>query len=82
MRKPEIRKGGTHSNGAFGSHWAVRQVLDLSPMIGETAEQEMAFKVLVGPGRRGKFSCTHKEFMRWVRYEVVRNENSWERVSI
>lgn len=81
MKKPEIRQGATYSNGDFGSHWAVRQVLSLSPATGGTG-WEVTFKVLVGPGRRGRFSCTHEEFVRWVRYEVVRNENSWERVLI
>lgn len=68
-----IRLGGYYSNGVFGKHWSVRQVV--AKDVGA-----VTYKVLVGPGRRCTGSCSHDEFMDWARYEVTRNENSWERV--
>lgn len=68
-----IRLGGCYSNGVFGKYWSVRQVV--------AKDVEMVtYKVLVGPGRRRTGSCSHDEFMSWARYEVARNENSWERI--
>lgn len=79
MKKPEIKLGAAYSNGDFGKHWVVRQVshIEVSPDAVEL--DNITFKVLVGPGRRSRLSCTRGEFLRWMRYEVVRNENSWER---
>lgn len=67
-----IRPGGCYSNGDFGRHWSVRQVVARD---GDT----VTYTVLAGPGRRSTASCSHEEFVRWARYEVTRNENSWER---
>jgi CBS domain-containing membrane protein len=71
----EIRTGACYSNGDFGAHWAVRQVLTIA---GEPAC--VRYKVLVGEGRRREHSCKRDEFAAWARYEVVRNENSWKRI--
>lgn len=79
MKVSEIKLWGTYSNGEFGNRWAVRQVLTIEAREGEREEDQVTFKVLVGPGRRAKGNCTRAEFLRWVRYEVVRNESSWER---
>ncbi len=70
----EIRIGGCYSNGDFGRRWVVRQVL------GFKSGQRLRYKVLVGDERRKTFECATDEFVEWARYEVVRNENSWERV--
>ena len=77
----EIRVGATYSNGNFGNHWAVRQVVARNvdcPSLGLT--DCVRYKVLVGPGRRSQGVCSLEEFMRWARYEVVRDENSWVQV--
>lgn len=79
MKKPEIKLGAAYSNGDFGKHWAVRQILHVEVSSDAVELDNITFKVLVGPGRRSKLSCTRGEFVRWMRYEVVRNENSWER---
>jgi CBS domain-containing membrane protein len=80
VKKPEIKLGAAYSNGDFGKHWVVRQVLLIEASTDAVELDHITFKVLVGHGRRSKLSCTRGEFMRWMRYEVVRNENSWERV--
>lgn len=79
MKKPEIRLGAAYSNGDFGKHWVVRQILHIEVSSDAVELDNITFKVLVGPGRRSRLSCTRGEFARWMRYEVVRNENSWER---
>ncbi len=79
--KSGIKVGAVYSNGNFGNHWAVRQVLarDMAcPAIDGTGC--IRYKVLVGPGRRGQGVCSLEEFLRWARYEVVRDENSWVQV--
>lgn len=72
--KLQVKLGATYSNGNFGRHWAVRQVLALG------AGDSVSYKVLVGEGRRSQGICSLEEFMRWARYEVVRDENSWVQV--
>ena len=80
MKKPEIKLGAAYSNGDFGKHWVVRQIVQIEPSAESAELDSLSFKVLVGPGRRSKHTCTRAEFVCWMRYEVVRNENSWERV--
>ena len=72
--KLQIKLGATYSNGNFGRHWAVRQVLALG------ADDSVSYKVLVGEGRRNRGVSSREEFLRWARYEVVRDENSWFQV--
>ena len=74
MSSESLRIGACYSNGDFGRRWGVRQVLALE------AETRLRYKVLVGDDRRKVFECDADEFVDWVRYEVIRNENSWERV--
>lgn len=79
MKKPEIKSGSAYSNGDFGKHWVVRQILHIEPSADSADLDSITFKVLVGPGRRARHSCSRAEFQCWMRYEVVRNENSWGR---
>ena len=76
MRKLTLRIGGMYSNGIFGRHWSVRQILDLPT--GNT--DAVIFKVIAGQDRRKRFTCPLEEFDRWAVYEVARNENSWVRL--
>ena len=64
--------GGCYSNGVFGRNWQVRQVTALEG-------EEVSYKILAGPNRRKRESCTRAEFVGWVGYEVRRDENSWVR---
>jgi hypothetical protein len=76
MKKPTLRIGGMYSNGIFGRHWSVRQVLGVP----SDGVDYVTFKVLAGVDRRQRFTCSLEEFDRWVVYEVARNENSWVRL--
>jgi len=80
MNGLEIKLGATYSNGEFGKRWAVWQVLEIRPCDDEPELECVICKVLVGSHRRAKIACTRAEFARWARYEVVRNENVWERI--
>lgn len=84
MDERAIRVGRTYSNGDFGKHWSVRQVVasgGCTATDGARMEDCITYKVLVGANRRGRFSCSRAEFARWAKNEVVRNENSWVKVA-
>lgn len=83
MDYSRIRMGGMYSNGIFGRHWSVRQIVAVSPLllnVNEEASQSVTYKVLAGTQRRSTFTCSREEFARWASYEVGRNENSWVRL--
>lgn len=72
----EIRLGRYYSNGLYGANWAIRQVVDQS----ETGDGEtLIYKVVAGKNRRSSALCSREEFAKWAKYEVVLNENSWQR---
>lgn len=75
----DIKPGYTYSNGAYGRAWGVRQVMELS-LDAESGEETVVFKGIAGVCRRKVGLCTLAEFLRWARYEVALNENSWQRV--
>ncbi|MCE5181084.1 MAG: hypothetical protein LLG15_04715 [Betaproteobacteria bacterium] len=71
----ELKPGACYSNGDFGRHWTVRQIVSISEV------GSVTYKVLAGVGRRRSETCSREEFQSWVRYEVIRNENSWIRLT-
>lgn len=82
MQKLVIKLGSAYSNGEFGNRWVVRQVTAVAPASAEIGCDLVTFKILVGLGRRSTASCSMAEFVKWARHEVVRNENSWERIHV
>lgn len=71
----QIRLDHYYSNGLYGKLWQVRHVID------ESADgKQVIYKIVAGPGRRSTGTCSRDEFARWARYEVMRNENSWQRL--
>ncbi|HUW49656.1 MAG TPA: hypothetical protein VMV75_01430 [Sulfuricella sp.] len=72
----ELKSRACYSNGDFGKHWVVRQIVSISEA------GQVTYKVLAGTGRRRIETCSRDEFQSWARYEVVRNENSWIRLTI
>lgn len=74
-----IHVGGYYSNGDYGHHWSVRQVVDTDER--PDGEGLIIYKTVAGKDRRQSGTCTRDEFARWARYEVFLNENSWQRVS-
>jgi CBS domain-containing membrane protein len=76
----QVRLHHFYSNGSYGEDWAIREVVDESPHA--DAETDMViYKVVAGKGRRRSGVCTRSEFARWARYEVFRDETSWQRKS-
>ncbi|MBI1424004.1 MAG: hypothetical protein GC149_11100 [Gammaproteobacteria bacterium] len=70
-----IQLGKSYSNGDYGNDWSVRMVVDES-----SETNQVIYRVLAGKNRRSTGVCTREEFARWAKYEVFRNENSWQRV--
>jgi len=79
LQPGSIGPGRCYSNGKYGDDWQVRCVVDESPH-DDPDKDAVIFKVVAGPGRRTSSVSTRSDFARWARHEVVRNENSWQRV--
>ena len=78
MEPWQVRLHHFYSNGRYGEDWAIREVVDESPHA--EAEKDMViYKATAGKGRRRSGVCTRSEFARWARYEVFRDETSWQR---
>ncbi|MDX1697103.1 MAG: hypothetical protein R3308_02405, partial [Thiohalobacterales bacterium] len=79
LHADSIRLGHYYSNGAYGSDWSVRQVVDESR---ETnPEKDMVvYKVVAGRGLRTSGVQTRAEFCSWARHEVERDDENWKRV--
>jgi len=73
----QIQLGKSYSNGDYGSDWSVRMVLDESP---QSESNQVIYRVVAGKHRRSTGVCTREEFASWAKYEVFRNENSWQKV--
>jgi CBS domain-containing membrane protein len=79
LQTEHIKLDHYYSNGLFGKLWQVRHIIDESAQTDPTKDK-VIYKVVAGPGRRSTASCTREEFAAWARYEVLRNENSWQRI--
>jgi CBS-domain-containing membrane protein len=72
--------GGYFSNGAFGTDWSVRQIVDQSTH--DDPDRDMVvFKVVAGKGLRSSGVTTRTEFIQWARHELVRDDENWKRVN-
>ncbi len=76
LEPSQIELGRCYSNGLYGENWAVRQLVDQS---GGGDQDRVIYKIIAGKGRRNSAVCTREEFAKWAKYEVVLNENSWQR---
>lgn len=70
-----IELGCYYSNGAYGEDWSVRQVVDESE--GDDENAMLIYKVVAGKDRRSSGTTSKREFAKWARTQVTRNENSW-----
>lgn len=82
MAENSLRIGACYSNGTFGKNWVVWQVLAIVCCEEAQPSTCVHYKVLVGKQRRKRFTASLEEFRRWVKYEVVRHENEWERIAV
>lgn len=77
LQSDQIQLGKSYSNGDYGDDWSVRQVIDESTQPGR---DQIIYRVVAGKNRRSTGVCTREEFANWARYQVFRNESSWQRV--
>jgi len=74
----ELILGNYYSNGLYGADWQVRQIIDMaSPM--KSPDDLLIYKIVAGYGRRNTGTTSFRNFANWCRYEVLLNENSWQR---
>jgi len=76
----QVRLHHCYSNGRYDSEWAIREIVDEAPH-SDPEKDQVIYKAVAGKGRRKSGVCTRTEFARWARYEVFRNETSWQRQS-
>jgi len=80
----DLEPGKCYSNGAYGDSWAVRQIIDWdyenSAGINQPDEEQLIYKVVAGDNRRSTGVMTKKDFARWAKHEVIRDEENWRRV--
>lgn len=79
LQTGQIKLDHYYSNGLFGKMWQVRHIIDESANA-DLTKDKVIYKIMAGPGRRSTGTCTREEFAAWARNEVLRNENSWQRI--
>ncbi|MFZ0469038.1 MAG: HPP family protein [Thiogranum sp.] len=82
MDPADIRVGSYYCNGSFGPDWQVRHVTDHSDSgtAESKADDTLRYRVVAGKQRRRTGVTSRETFAGWARYEVCRNENSWQRI--
>jgi CBS domain-containing membrane protein len=75
----DVKVGSYYSNGRYGDRWSVRYVIEES---GNKRPYKcmVIYRVVAGDGRGGSAACSWEEFSQLAKYEVFRNENSWQRI--
>lgn len=71
--------GRYYSNGAFGSDWEVRQIVDSGPQA-DPDQDQVIWRAITGPRRNTTGVSSRGAFGRWAAYEVARSESTWHRV--
>ena len=71
--------GGNYSNGKYGDEWAVRFIVEESANNNQ-ADDVIIYKVVAGNGRRSSGYCSRKDFLRWAKHQVIRDEDNWKRI--
>ena len=79
LKAEQVQVGHCYSNGEYGPHWSVRQVVSGHDGEGRP-DEEIGYVVVAGDGRQEDGRCTREAFAHWARYEVYRNENSWQKI--
>jgi CBS domain-containing membrane protein len=79
LQTSQIKLDHYYSNGLSGKLWQVRHLIDESAHA-DPSKDKVIYKIVAGPGRRSTGTCTREEFAAWARYEVLRIENSWQRL--
>lgn len=75
-----VQLGSYYSNGEYGEEWAVRQIVDESRSK-DAAKDQVIYRTVAGGPRRESGVMTRAEFARWARYQVIRDDENWKRVT-
>jgi len=78
MPPEQIQMGHYYSNGQYGHHWSIRQVVNT--FRDDTNNDMVVYKTVAGEGRHRRAQCTQQSFAKWAKHEVFRDENSWKLV--
>ena len=70
--------GAFYSNGKYGADWSVRQIVDESRS-DEPDKDLIIYKTVAGAGLRHSGFATRREFARWARHAVYRDDENWRR---
>ena len=74
----DIKLGRSYSNGAVGSHWCVRMIVDEQK---DKPEGTIIWRAVAGRDRNQTGLNTRRDFAAWAAYEVVRSDSTWHRPS-
>lgn len=72
----DIKLGRSYSNGAVGSHWGVRMIVDEEK---GKPDGTVIWRAVAGRDRNQTGLSTRGDFAAWAAYEVVRSESTWHR---
>lgn len=75
-----IARGHFYSNGKYNDRWAIYEVVEES-VDAAPGKDRVVYKIVAGIERGASGILTREEFAQTVRYEVFRNENSWQRAT-
>jgi len=75
-----LKLGSYYSNGKHGKEWSVRRIID-GAAGGETGNGSVIYKGVAGAGKYSTGVASMSEFAQWARHEVVKDKDTWRRVS-
>ncbi len=79
MDPDQLTLGGYYSNGKYGPEWSVRQIIDESRS-DDPDKDLVIFKTVAGDGLRHTGFATRREFARWAKHAVYRDDENWRRL--
>jgi CBS domain-containing membrane protein len=79
LRINQLKLGHYYSNGEIDDNWSVRQIIDEADDQ-YTDEELIIYKIVAGKGISETSTIRRNDFSQWAKYEVYRNERSWERI--
>ncbi|MDU0356408.1 HPP family protein [Paraglaciecola aquimarina] len=77
----EILAGRIYSNGKMGNLWSIRQIVDAAPTDSQPHRDQVIYKVLSGDGAYKIDICLRSEFHQWARFEVIKHQQQWVKVT-
>lgn len=81
LNAADIKLGGIYSNGQFGKHWSMRQIIDESAD-DNNKNDYVIFRQIAGTEPKRTDCVTRQEFANWALYEMEENNGQWQRKTI